>query len=73
MKGEVPSEKLSAAMKTLKEQFPGMGITLFVYDEGENGVLNYASTSTRETMVLALMEFIDHTIQGKITPNMGGN
>lgn len=73
MKGEMPSEKLSAAMTELKARFPNMGITLFVYDEGEAGVLNYASTSTRETIVLALMEFIDHSVRGTITPSMGGN
>ena len=45
---------MRAAMDALKEVFPGMGITLMVFDYGDMGRMNYISTAKREDMLKAI-------------------
>jgi ribosomal protein S12 methylthiotransferase accessory factor YcaO len=49
---------MRAAMDALKEVFPGMGITLMVFNYGDMSRMNYISTAKREDMLKAMKGFI---------------
>jgi hypothetical protein len=51
-------EGMEAMMKALGELFPGMGITLMIFDLGDKGRMNYVSNANRSDMIAALKEFI---------------
>ena len=67
------SEQLANAMGNLQKQFPGLGITLMIFNFGEKGTMSYISNAERGDMIEAMLEFIDKNLDGKITPNMGAN
>ena len=60
-------------MGNLQKQFPGLGITLMIFNFGEKGTMSYISNAERGDMIEAMLEFIDKNLDGKITPNMGAN
>lgn len=59
---QVPQElkdRLQKTMEALKEVFPGMGLTLMVFDfEGGPQRMLYVSNAERATMVQAMQEFV---------------
>lgn len=58
MAAEVLPTKLKAAIADLERQFPGLGLTLFVFDFGPSGGMSYISNAERADMVRALREFL---------------
>jgi hypothetical protein len=51
-------DAMEAIMKALAELFPGMGITLMIFDLGDKGRMNYVSNADRADMLIAMKEFI---------------
>lgn len=56
---KVLPEMLRAAIDWLSEKFPGLGVTLFVFDIGQGGGMSYISNAQREGMVAAIDEFLE--------------
>lgn len=60
MSAPVLPEKLRAAMLELEKQFPGLGVTLFVFDYGgaTAGGIGYISNARRDDMINAITEWL---------------
>lgn len=57
-------DQMTAIMQALTEVFPGYGVALMVFDMGKpdeprkSGRLNYICNADRDSMIIALKEFI---------------
>lgn len=59
MSEAVLPDKLRAAIKDLEKQFPGLGVTLFVFDfGGPGGGISYISNAERSGMIETVREWI---------------
>lgn len=57
----LPAELIEMMNKTgqaLNDLFAPLGFTLFVFDKGNDGRMNYISNADRNDMIVALKEFI---------------
>ncbi len=68
--GDIPSERQPEAMRRtlamLQSFYPGLGITLFVFDYGEGGGLMYGSTAPRADMLKAIREWEVRSAEGEM-------
>lgn len=68
MSKAVDGQKMRHLASMVKEEIPGVGFAILVFDFGGPGVANYVSNAAREDMVLALKETASRLEAGMTFP-----